>query len=1148
MVGERLGRGGDMTDPALLASDPSRSAWVAANAGAGKTYTLAARVTRLLLAGSPPERILCLTYTKAAAAEMSTRLFDQLGEWAMLPDGALREKIAAIGGGAETAEDLRRARRLFASALETPGGLKIQTIHSFCQHVLMRFPLEAGVPASFAVLDERTARDLLADARAIVFERAGGSDPNLAAAIAYLVEHVSDMRVEQILDTALAADRMKLDAFFAAAGPEDGWPALLRAAHGAEPGDSEAGIYAEFSAATDGDEARFRETCSWLSGGSEANQKTAEALAAMLAEKNAKGRYEAARTALLTASGTVKKKLAVKRLAEARPDLLDFLARFGEGLAGYRERLNAIEAANLCQAALTVIAAVRDIYASEKHARGAIDYDDLIARTHALMQNGGAAWVLYKLDEGIDHILIDEAQDTSAAQWDIVENLTEEFFSGEGARAVHRTLFAVGDEKQSIFSFQGADPREFDRRRKFFMDRATAGGYAFSAVDLPVSRRSAPEILTFVDKVFEPEAAREGLTSDGRAVHHEPLAEHKRNLPGRVEFWPAVKPPDTPAPDPWNLRPLDLAGEDSPKVVLAKTVADRIAGWLEAGLRLPGAEAPVGPGDIMILLPRREPFGGEIIRRLKDRGVPVAGSDRLKLADEIGVMDLVSLGRFALTSEDDLALAEVLRSPLVGLSEEALFALAHGRAGSLWAALSVRRSEPDYAAAHAFLAEARDRADAVPPFEFYAEVLNEKRQAMLARLGPETSDAVEEFLSLALSYERASTPSLTGFLDWFEKGGAEVKRDMDRGRGEVRVMTVHGAKGLEADIVILPDTTTLPGLAASAGNLLYTDDGVLFPVSAASAPEKVAKAREATKAAMLRERRRLLYVALTRAKRRLYICGFENKRGTAEGSWYRLAEEAARSLSGDPKAEVLSFGAGDEIATSAVPAPPPETEIPDWAREPPPRESQKPRSIRPSEGLDDEEAEEEEKAKAPPSPNREAGRERGRMAHALLAYLPDLPAEAREEKARQFLAAKGVDDQTAKGLIVEVLAVLNAPLFSKVFAAGSYAEVSLGADLPDFRPVHGRIDRLVVAPDEVLIVDFKTGGAPPDGIEAVGRRYIEQMALYRLAAKKIFPGRRIACALLWTAAPRLIPLPEDFLDAETKRMRERLTRGETVPK
>mgnify|MGYP001358400305 CR=1 FL=1 len=1138
-----------MTDPALLASDPSRSAWVAANAGAGKTYTLAARVTRLLLAGSPPEKILCLTYTKAAAAEMSTRLFDQLGEWAMLPDDALREKIAAIGAAAATAEDLRRARRLFASALETPGGLKIQTIHSFCQQVLMRFPLEAGVPASFTVLDERTARDLLADARARVFERAGSGDAERAAAVAYLVEHVSDMRVEQILDAALAADSAKLDAFFAKAGPEDGWPALLRIAHGAKPDDSEAGVYAEFSAAAEDEETRFREACAWLSGGSEANRKTAAALAAMLAEQNAKGRYERARAVLLTAAGTVKKKLAVKKLAEARPELLDFLVRFGEGLAGYRERLNALEAANLCQAALTVIAAVRDIYASEKRARGALDYDDLIAKTHALLQNGGAEWVLYKLDEGIDHILIDEAQDTSAAQWDIVESLTEEFFAGEGARAAHRTLFAVGDEKQSIFSFQGADPREFDKRRQFFMDRAAAGGYAFSAIDLPVSRRSAPEILAFVDKVFEPEAAREGLTSDGRAVHHEPLAEHKTNLPGRVEFWPAVKPPDTPTLDPWNLRPLDLEAEDSPKVVLAKTVADKIAGWLETGLKLPGAEAPVGPGDIMILLPRREPFGGEIIRRLKDRGVPVAGSDRLRLADEIGVMDLVSLGRFALASEDDLTLAEVLRSPLAGLSEEALFALACGRTGSLWAALSSRKDEADYAAAHALLAAARDRADAVPPFEFYAGVLNEKRQAMLARLGPETNDAAEEFLSLALSYERVSTPSLTGFLDWFEKGGAEVKRDMDRGRGEVRVMTVHGAKGLEADIVVLPDTTTLPGLAANAGNLLYTDDGVLFPVAKDAAPARVTEAREAAKAAMARERRRLLYVALTRAKRRLYICGFENKRGTAEGSWYRLAEDAARALVGDQAADVLSFGAGDETAAPVAAAPPPKAEIPDWALKPPPRESPKPRPIRPSEGLDDEAAEEEKKKeKAPASPDREANRERGLLAHGLLAFLPKIPAAVREEKARQFLAAKGMDDRTADGLVAEVLAVLNAPAFSKVFSAESHAEVSLEADLPDFPPIHGRIDRLAVTADEVLIVDFKTGSNPPDRIEDVGRNYIEQMALYRLAAKKIFPGRRIACALLWTAGPRLTPLPEDFLDAETKRMRERLTQGETVPK
>jgi len=1118
------------------ASDPKRSAWVAANAGAGKTHTLANRVTRLLLAGARPERILCLTYTKAAAAEMAGRLFDRLGEWSMLPDEALARNIADVGAEPGGKEGLRKARRLFADALETPGGLKIQTIHAFCQYVLMRFPLEAGVPPSFRVLDERTARELMAKARAMVLERAGKGDSLRAAPIAYMVTHLSDFKLEEILDAALGADRNKLDTFLA----NDDWAQTLRHAHGAKPGDTPETIAAELAKSLDRDEAVLRDTVAWLSQGGTTDRQRAALLAAAMNSKDALTRFESAFGALLTKEGKLRATLATKKLSDARPDLLAYLLVLGERLIEGENRRRATHAAMLTDATLTIVEAVRDVYAAEKRARSALDYDDLIVKTYRLLKNSGAAWVLYKLDEGIDHILIDEAQDTSALQWEIVQSLTEEFFAGEGiAHEAPRTLFAVGDEKQSIFSFQGADPKQFDVRRQFFAGRAEGAGRAFSYEYLQTSRRSAPEILKFVDETFADPVARDGLTSNNEEIKHEPL----RTEPvGRVEFWPALKPSNAPKPDPWDLRPVDLERADSPISRLADQIADKIKFWLDRRITLPGHNEPIKPGDIMILLPRREPFGSEIIRRLKERGVPVAGADRIRLTEQIAVMDLIALGRFALLPEDDLNLAALLRSPLIEISEDELFALAHAREGTLWSALSLQREE--FSEAHTLLTAVRARADYAPPFEFYAEALTLGRKRLLKRLGTETNDSIDEFLSLALTFESANTPSLEGFLHWIERGGAEVKRDMERGRNEVRVMTVHGAKGLEADIVILPDTTSLPQGSSTKGHLLYTDDVVLFPVADRIAPDSVKLAKQAALAKTLKEHRRLLYVALTRAKELLYICGFENKNGRKQGSWHALAERAAEILGTEtPNRDGPIRVYGNAIETSAEHAAPAATDsiaVPDWAVTPPPKEQPTPWLIRPSLAAGADEP-------AMPSPLEQPARfKRGLLVHAMLAHLPNIAREQREETARKFLRARGLDEAESAKLSAETLAVLDDPGFAAAFAANSRAEVSIVADLPELgigARIHGRVDRLAVADDSVLIIDFKTNRPPPAREEDMPSIYATQMALYRAAAAKIFPGRRIVCALVWTEGPRLMPLSDAFLDTETGRIQTRLDRG-----
>jgi ATP-dependent helicase/nuclease subunit A len=1120
------------------AADPQRSAWVSANAGAGKTYTLANRVTRLLLGGAKPERILCLTYTKAAAAEMAGRLFDQLGKWAMADDADLSHRIAEIGAGERDPEGLRQARRLFAQALETPGGLKIQTIHSFCQYLLMRFPLEAGVPPSFQVLDDASTRELTDGARQRVLERAGSGEAALADAAALLATETSEAGLHAILATAFGSDRRKLERFLARV-PEERLRDAIWAAHGARAGDSARNLAAEFVGGLKRQDAQLRAIAAWLAGGSKSDIANSEKLLAAMAEDS----FDAFAEFFLTQGGARRKQYATKARADVEPALHAHLETLADNFVDAESRRRAAHAAALAHAALQLVRACRTEYEHSKWLRGALDYDDLIMATERLLgQHAAAQWVLYKLDGGLDHVLIDEAQDTSPEQWAIVKRLTEEFFAGEGVdRGARnpRTIFAVGDEKQSIFSFQGAEPLEFERHRRFFAERI--GQDAFADVRLDVSRRSAPDVLRFVDEVFSKAEAREGVVSNEDPVSHRA---HREKESGRVEIWPLVVPAEEPETDPW--RPVDVPSQSSPAVRLATQIAARIADWTDGTKYLPGKTKPIRPGDIMVLMPRREPFASALIRALKMRGIPVAGADRIRLASQIAVMDLIALGRFALMPHDDLNLAALLRSPLAGFSEYALYGLAQGREGTLWQEIAARRGDdPQCAEAFAFLSDVLARADYAPPYEFYGRILSTPgaRKRFLTRLGAEAADAIDEFLSLALSFESLNTPSLESFLHWMEHGEAEVKRDMERGRDEVRVMTVHGAKGLEADIVILPDTAAAPGGTGYRSEFLYADGVPVFPVKAAMAPQAVLQAKAEADKKAREEHRRLLYVALTRARDRLYVCGFKGTSKLNVDSWYALAERVARDIGVEVRhgSETLrALGDGEFVTMPHAGAQPRDAiELEDWMTRPAPEERERPRLIRPSDA-----AEADEPSVRSPTGLRNALRfRRGNLVHALLARLPDIEPHLRRASAEKYLAAQGVARENAEALIAETLAVIDHEIFAAAFAAGSRAELAIVADLPDIAEgarVSGRIDRLAVTDSEILAVDFKTNRPPPARIDDVPKLYIAQMALYRAALSKIFPGKPVACALVWTDGPSLMRLENALLDGEIARMRARL--------
>ena len=1138
--------------PQIAASDPDATVFVEANAGSGKTHTLVMRVARLLLAGTRPEAILCVTYTKAGAAEMQRRLFAQLGKWAVAGDDELDEALEAFD---EEGRDRSTARALFARALETPGGLKIQTLHAFCEQLLRRFPLEAGVAPGFLVLEDVSARRVSARAREEVAALALANPVStLAAAYAHFSVEL-DWGAFNAMFADFESRRAAIAAYIDRCEPLGGYGRDVWMRCGFTEPTTCAAIEAEAVGRMRWGEWRRRADLVALGTG-----KTDAELARRMRALSGDSTFAEIWRVMSTATGAPAAKLGTNSVD---PAVRAWLKDEQDRLDQIRCRLIAARVAEDTVHALTLAVAYIGLYEGEKASRGALDFSDLIDRAHVLLtEKADAAWVLYKLDGGIDHILLDEAQDTSPEQWEILRALTGEFFSGAGARGQDRTLFTVGDAKQSIFSFQGAAPERLAIETQTFSDIVTDAGLRFEQAQLLESWRSAPEILEAVDAVFAQPAALAGLRPGGGNVIALPLL-HKatRSDHGCVELWPLEAGVPADEADAWDA-PVDAEPARSANRILAARVALAIREMVARGdgvLRKGGEDKrPVRYGDVLILVRRRNALFDEIIRALKREAIPVAGADRLKLTEHGVFEDLMAIGRFACFAEDDLTLAGLLRGPFCDVSEESLFQLAHYRRGGLWRELCARaREEEAWSEAVGFLGWARGEARLVSPFDFYSRVLGRldrdgrsMRQRILTRLGAEAEDAVDAFLVQALEAETRGDRDLETFLAAMTTSELEIKREQDEGRGdgpgEVRVMTVHGAKGLEAPVVILPDTSTR---ATAQGGALLADGegGFLWAPRKADDCDGSALARERREEATEHESARLLYVALTRARDRLIVCGVQTLPRSFENSWYHHVQAGFDSLSIRPFAlpgggEGWRYGedpapAAAEVDARAAPEP-----LPAWAAGLAPGESPLSRYASPSQAFEADD-------RTAPSPLAAVGGlgryRRGDLIHRLLQILPDLPRDARPAAAERMLGReRDLTPEQRQEMAAAALSVLDDPVFADVFGPGSRAEVALAgtaAVFPEGFKVSARVDRLVVRPDRVLVIDFKTNRPAPARIEDADGGYILQMALYAAVLAEVFPGRRVEAALVWTDGPKLMPVAEHLMAAAL----EGLTRAPT---
>ena len=999
--------------------------WVSASAGSGKTKLLIDRLLIFLLKGYEPHRLLCLTFTRAAATEMSKRLYDRIKVWSMCPVESLHQELSTLLSRQPTNNEIDQSRGLFHTLLKEPRWLPIQTVHSFCQRVLRQFPLESGLAPYFNVLDERSAQEIVNQTIDGFLRHLHEKNSPFEKEFVYLRNLLPEKSLVKLFKEALSK-RHRMHNILESYGGLQGYTKALSGFLGVslcnntpvyssshetalfqdflkgfqEPVGSSWGVSGDISGDVFEDAAKgpskgttkpnipdaiprtlYKGTPTlWKSlqqlqaALEECLPQKSSVLAPWLQDPSQKtyGDYWGF---FFTKEGVERQRLLPKAFYKKNPWVQQLVTHLIHHIQGYEAQKDTLFLFQGSRAFVGISQALDGFYTHLTRHKGVVDYDDLIERCYKLFNSKtcSAPWALYALDERIDHILIDEAQDTNPSQWKVIQAIVDDFFAFASPGSLPRTLFVVGDPKQSIYSFQGVDPLEFHRAKHLFRHKAHGYHQQWHELNLRVSFRSTPAVLAAVDAVFSLPHQRQGVSL--QALSHEPCAAHEK-LPGIVELWPFLELPlqtplenpptpentiqtsatpgitstNTPQNTPKNIQrdtpggpseavcgstkknfswklPLSPPCQESPQKVLAKGIAHIIHGWLGGQHKLFIPKRPMTPGDILILVRRRGPFVEHLIQAFHEKKIPVADTDRLSFLSHMVVRDLMALGEFLLFPQDNLQLAIVLKGPLVNLDEKDLFTLSFNRGPlTLWERLRAlsRQKKPPWTSTYQLLTNFLEKSQSQSPFHFYQWLLGPwgGRRLFAGRLGPGSHDAMDEFLNLTWAYHCDHVPTLQGFLSWLAKSEGDIKRDVDQKAHRIRIMTVHGAKGLQAPVVILPDTCSVPlpprtcGWAHPVpphdpqkpqdpnpqGSSFENTPFFLWSAQHLSHPAfHEAISNEQNK--QEDEYRRLLYVAMTRAQERLYICGWKG-RSFSENSWFSMVH---RGLQCHPRTTSFSF-------------------------------------------------------------------------------------------------------------------------------------------------------------------------------------------------------------------------------------------------
>lgn len=1139
----------DPSEKQRIASNPAQSVWVDASAGTGKTKILTDRVLRLLLSdadrpASPPERIVCITFTKAAASEMSLRITKTLSKWSISDDEWLsnigqRNSLADVLGTPPSPQQLKEARTLFARVIDVPGGLKIMTIHAFCQSILQKFPLESGLSPNFTVLTAPEAKETIQNARMSVLRQAKSNpDSALGQAIQNLSIKTGEAQLLKFLESGLSEKQQILGLFESIQDISNLKPALLDYCALHKDTTIETLTDSFFASLPSQDVKTMIEA---FEQGTATDQSRIPRLGNAL--HNIDRDINDYCDIFITQKGTIRK-IVTKAPLKHAPELEFTCPKEAERCMDFLDNRAKLMMIEDTTEFLCVAHAILDAYGQEKIMRNGLDFDDLISKTHQLLASSDSAaqWVLFKLDQGIDHLLVDEAQDTNPEQWSVIEALSNEFFHGMSARDdIERTLFVVGDEKQSIYSFQKADPTIFCNMQEMFKDKIDRASKKWEDVALNLSFRSTDAVLALVDMVFAQPDMQSSLTAQNKEISHKAFREGHA---GHVELWPIIYGDEKQTLEPWPI-PNEPTGHTSAADIMAKKIAGTIAHWIENCRTLQSEDRPIHAGDIMILLKKRSAFQKSLVRALKDLNIPVGGLDRLVLQDHIAVKDVLAMLEFGLLPQDNLTLATIIKSPLIGWNEDQLmnFVLANKKASSLWVALN--EYAPDI---YRYLLKIHDLTLKKRTFDVVSFILNNPcpadtegsgLRAFIKRLGEDSIDPLQELLNTAIDTENEKGLSVQSFVQRLKKDAKEIKREMEDGTGAVRIMTVHGSKGLQAPIVFLPDTMRVSQSRDNAqqaeSRLLWPRrSGLDYPVWAPrSTPDMFKNAKNEALLRDDREYQRLLYVALTRASDELYVTGYLNALDSKslDDSWYKRIESALNygletdirppctikkhddiiSIS-NPQTKTVKQETSEKVEKSF-------SDLPQWAKDTPRMEPIPAKPLQPSRPSG------EVQTLSPLSTSTDYRFKRGNIIHTLLEFLPNVAEHDRVTAAQSYVSQTGLDlnEKTQKDIVSEILNIFQDPIFAPVFGKDSRAEVPISGRLGN-NIINGQIDRLVITDTEIFIVDYKTNRPAAKTVDDVPAQYIKQMQSYAGVLKSIYPTHTIRTAILWTNIPSLMEL------------------------